>query len=113
MMAKRILITSDTFGSADAVLGRVLMQSFLTALAHEEQRPLAVMLVNEGVRLACTGSESLDALLRLRDAGVMVRACTTCLKHFDLLDRLEAAEASNMPSLVAAVCGPDEIVTIG
>jgi intracellular sulfur oxidation DsrE/DsrF family protein len=112
-MDKRILITSDTFGGADAELGAILMRSFLVSLSHEEQRPLAVMLVNEGVRLACAGSEALDELRRLSDAGVMVRACTTCLKHLDLLDKLEVGEASNMPSLVAAVCGPDEIVTIG
>ncbi|MEA5075147.1 MAG: hypothetical protein VB139_02205 [Coriobacteriia bacterium] len=112
-MAKRILITNDTFGGADPELGAILMRSFLVSLSHEVQRPLAVMLVNEGVRLACIGSEALDELRRLSEAGVMVRACTTCLKHFDLLDRLEVGEASNMPSLVSAVCGPDEIVTIG
>ncbi len=112
-MGKRILITSDMIGSSDERLGRILMESFLGALSHEEQRPTAVMLANEGVRLACTGSEVLDALQRLIDAGVMVKACTTCLQHLGLLDELVAAEASNMPSLVSAVCGPDEIVTIG
>ena len=39
-MAKRILITNDTFGGADDGLGAILMRSFLVSLSHEEQRPL-------------------------------------------------------------------------
>jgi len=49
-MAKTILITGDTLGSADPELGRILMRSFLVSLAHEERAPAAVMLVNHGVR---------------------------------------------------------------
>lgn len=112
-MAKRILITSDTLGKADAELGTILMRSFLVSLAHEESAPAAVMLSNDGVKLACEGSEALDELRLLVEAGVTVTACGTCLKHFGLQDRLVVGTEGNMSGLVAAVCGPDEIVTIG
>lgn len=112
-MAKRILITNDTFGGADDGLGAILMRSFLVSLSHEEQRPLAVMLVNEGVRLACEGSEALEELHMLADAGVAITACGTCLKHLGLQDKLAVGAEGNMSGLVAALCGPDEIVTIG
>lgn len=112
-MSKRILITSDTLGSSDRELGAILMRSFLVSLAHEEQRPAAVMFVNDGVRLACEGSDALDELRMLADAGVTLRACGTCLKHFGLTEALAVGEAGDMPSLVAAACGPDAIVTIG
>lgn len=112
-MAKRILITSDTLGKADAELGAVLMRSFLVSLAHEENVPAAIMLSNDGVRLACEGSDALDELRLLADAGVSITACGTCLKYLGLKDRLAVGVEGTMPGLVAAVCGPDEVVTIG
>lgn len=112
-MAKRVLITSDTLGSADEELGRILMRSFLVSLAHEVQAPAAVMLVNHGVLLACEDSEALGELRTLEDKGVAVTACGTCLKHLGLTDSLVVGKAGDMPSLVAAVCGADDIVTVG
>jgi selenium metabolism protein YedF len=112
-MAKRILITSNTFGKAEAELGAVLMRSFLVSLAREEQTPAAIMLVNEGVLLACEGSDALPELRSLADAGVTITACSTCLKHFELTDKLVVGAEGTMPGLVAAACGADAIVTIG
>lgn len=112
-MGKRIMITSNTFGKADAGLGAILMRSFLVSLAHEENAPVAIMLNNEGVRLACEGSEALEELHMLADAGVAITACGTCLKHLGLQDKLAVGAEGNMSGLVAALCGPDEIVTIG
>ncbi|HAL30028.1 MAG TPA: sulfurtransferase-like selenium metabolism protein YedF [Coriobacteriia bacterium] len=112
-MAKRILITSDTLGKADAELGAILMRSFLVSLAHEENVPAAVMLSNDGVKLACEGSAAIAELSLLAEAGVTVTACGTCLKHFGLQDKLAVGVEGNMSGLVSAVCGPDDIVTIG
>jgi selenium metabolism protein YedF len=112
-MAKRILISTDVLGRSNEELGRILMRSFLVSLAHEENAPAAVLFVNEGVRLACEGSEALDELRMLVDKGVAISACGTCLHHLGLAESLAVGEAGTMPDLVAAVCGPDEIVTIG
>jgi intracellular sulfur oxidation DsrE/DsrF family protein len=111
-MAKRILITTDSLGRSDGELGRVLMQNLLGALAQHEGAPAAVMLANEGVRLACDGSDALQALQQLAAAGVAIRACSTCLEHLGLTAALRVGAAGSMPDLVAAMCGSDEIVTI-
>ncbi len=111
-MAKRILILTDRIGRDDADLGAVLMRHFLFSLARDENAPAAIMLANEGVRLACAGSESLDDLRMLEEAGAAIRACGTCLKALDLEESLVVGEVGAMIDMVAAVCGPDEIVTI-
>ena len=54
-MAKRVLIVTDRIGRGDDELGRVLMKNFLYSLARNAEKPAAVMLMNEGVRLACDG----------------------------------------------------------
>lgn len=112
-MAKRILISTDILGRSNKELGRLLMRSFLASLANVDEPPAAVMFVNEGVRLACEGSRALDEIRMLADKGVSISACGTCLKHLALTDKLQVGVAGTMSTLVAAVCGPDDIVTIG
>jgi selenium metabolism protein YedF len=111
-VAKRVLFLSDRIGRGDDELGRVLMKNFLYSLARNEQRPAAVMLMNEGVRLACEGSESLEDLRLLAENGVAVKACGTCLDFLGLMDRLAVGEVGTMPASVAALIGDDDIVTI-
>lgn len=110
-MAKRIFIISDTFGS-DPELGRTLMSNFLYSLARNAEKPSAVMLANAGVRLACEGSESLEDLQMLEAAGVMVRACTVCLTHYDLADKLRVGQPGSMNTAVAAFMSDGETLTI-
>lgn len=111
-MAKRILITTDKIGRDNAELGSILMKNFLYSLARNEERPRAVMLMNEGVRLACNGSASLDDLRILREFGVAVKACGTCLDFLGLKDELAVGEVGAMPDSVAALVADPDILTI-
>ncbi len=111
-MAKRILIVTNTIGSGDDELGAVLMKSFLYSLARNEEKPRAVMLMNEGVRLACTGSASLDDLAILAENGVAIRACGTCLDFLGIKDELAVGEVGTMPDSVAALLADPDVLTI-
>lgn len=111
-MAKRFLVLSDRIGRGDDQLGRLLMRNFLYSLARVEPRPVAVMLMNEGVRLATTGSDSLDDLRLLADAGVKVSACGTCLDFLGVKDELAVGVVGTMPDSVAALAAADDVVTI-
>ena len=111
-MPKKVLIVSETLGRGDEELGRLLMKSFIYSLARDPERPAAVMLANGGVRLACEGSESLDDLRLLVEAGVAVKSCGTCLDYYGLTGSLEVGEVGTMQATVAAVLGEDPFVTI-
>lgn len=110
-MAKRILITTDRIGRGDDELGRVLMKNFLYSLARNEERPKAVVFMNEGVRLSCSGSASLDDLRLLEENGVVVKACGTCLDFLGLADELAVGSIGAMPDSVAALVA-DDVLTI-
>ena len=112
-MSKRLLILTDRIGRGDDDLGRVLMKNFLYSVARNPEKPLAVMLMNEGVRMACDGSASLDDLRLLAEEGVPVKACGTCLDYLGLKESLAVGEVGTMPDSAAAILGPDEFVTIG
>ena len=110
-MAKRVLHRHGPDRSRRRRTRRVLMKNFLYSLARNAERPAAVVLMNEGVRLACNGSASLDDLGLLVEAGVAVRACGTCLDFLGLKDRLAVGEVGTMPDSVAALVA-DDVLTI-
>lgn len=113
-VGKRVLIISDRMGSGDDELGAVLIKSFLHYLADAPEAPSDILLANAGVKLACEGAEDevLSALRALVGRGTHVRACTTCLNHFGLLDKLAIGDAGTMPVTVELLMADDGVITI-
>ncbi|MBU4555249.1 MAG: DsrE family protein [Actinobacteria bacterium] len=111
-MAKRVLITTDSIGRHDDALGRVLMRNFVYSVARDANRPAAIMLMHEGVRLACDGSEVLDDLGLLIEQGSAVKVCGTCLDYLGLSDELAVGEVGTMLDGVAAMLADGDVLTI-
>jgi selenium metabolism protein YedF len=111
-MGKRVFIITDRIGRGNDELGRILMKSFLYSLARDAEKPSAVVLMNEGVRLACEGSDSLDDLRLLAEEGVPIKACGTCLDFLSLTESLLVGEVGTMPASVAGLLA-DDVLTIG
>lgn len=111
-MAKTFWIVTDSLGRGDGALGRVLMRNFVYSLARAEARPARVMLMNAGVKLAVEGSEVLDDLRLLEEAGVQVKVCGTCLDFFGLKERLAVGEIGDMAGGVAFIAGDSDVVTV-
>ncbi|MFA6450430.1 MAG: sulfurtransferase-like selenium metabolism protein YedF [bacterium] len=92
---KVLLISSDSLGRDDRDLGTLLVKVLLNALAENEALPEKIVFMNAGVKLCCEGSESLDALNQLAGQGVELLACGTCLKHFEISEKLQVGRVSN------------------
>lgn len=110
-MSKQLLVSSDSIGQSGE-LGQLLMRNFLYSLARSSLEPIAVLLMNSGVRLACEGSASLDDLRLLAEKGVAIKACGTCLDYLGLMDSLAVGEVGTMPDSVEAIMGGDQIVVL-
>lgn len=95
-----VVVSSEVMGVGDDVLGHTLMKGFFFALTQQDELPSAVLLYNGGVKWACEGSEALDDLRSLADAGVEVLSCGTCLAHYGLTERLAVGEPTNMYVIV-------------
>jgi len=111
---KVVFIVADRIGGANnPELGGKLMRNFIYSLARNEAaRPSLVLFMNDGVKLACEGSESLDDLVLLAQAGVGIRACGTCLDYLGLKDALKVGEIGTMPDSVAALMDSSDVVTV-
>ena len=107
-----VVIASDTMGRGEDVLGGVLMKSFLHTLTQAFPMPDTMILFNTGVKLAVKGSEVLDDLESLANAGVNILACGTCLNYFSLKENLIVGVVSNMYDISQIMLGAGRIVQI-
>jgi selenium metabolism protein YedF len=107
-----VLAGTDRLGTGDDFLGERLMVNFLGTLKEMGRDLWALVLLNAGVRLACTGSEVLQTLQDLEAAGVQVLVCGTCLNHFKLLDQKKVGETTNMLDIVSHLQLADKVVSV-
>jgi selenium metabolism protein YedF len=111
-MAKTFWIITDTLGSGDEQLGRALLRNLIYSLARAEDRPERLMFMNGGVRLTCEGSDSLDDLRLLAEAGTVIKSCGTCLDFLGLKDNLAVGEVGDMVGSAGVLAGPADVVTV-
>ena len=111
-MAKTFWFTSETLGSGDDELGRLLMRNFIYSLARVDSAPERLMFMNGGVRLVCEGSEVLDDIKLMAEAGTIVKACGTCLDFLGLTDSLAVGEIGDMSGSAAVLSGSADVVTV-
>ena len=105
-------ITSDKLGKGSDDLGRILMKSFLYTLSETKPYPDFLVFLNSGVKLTTEGSESVDDLMKLKEGGVKIVSCGTCLDFFEIKDKLRVGSISNMYDIVDMISSSTNTITI-
>ncbi len=95
MKEKVILISTDSLGRGSNELGGILVKALLNTLAENEVLPEKIVLINSGVKLACDGSDVVEALQKIESKGVEILACGTCLNYFKLTEKIQVGQVSN------------------
>ena len=107
-----VMIATDHMGYGDYDLGKKLMQSFLKTLKEMGDELWRLVFVNNGVKLTIEGSEVLPNLKDLEGHKIPILVCGTCLSYFDLLDKKQVGETTNMLDIVTAMQLADKVVNI-
>ncbi len=105
-----VFFPSNTVGRGEDELGSILAKSLIYSILEVEPKPDVFIFMNSGVKLAVDGSESLEDLEKLRDGGVEILVCGTCLDFFDLKDRLAVGEISNAYTIAEILLGAGKVV---
>jgi intracellular sulfur oxidation DsrE/DsrF family protein len=71
-----------------------------------------LVFINNGIKLTTAGSEALPALKDLVQTDVPILVCGTCLNHFNLLEKKQVGEITNMLDIVTAMQVADKMITI-
>ena len=107
-----VMCATDRMGFGDDELGLKLMVSFLRTLNEMEGELWRLVFVNNGVKLTIDGSDVLDVLRDYESKGLTILVCGTCLTHFNLLERKQIGETTNMLDIVTAMQLADKVINI-
>lgn len=105
-----VVLDNNIMGGGNEELGTALMKSFTYALSEQDIAPEKIICFNGGVKVACEGSDSLEDLKRLEEAGTEIIVCGACLDFYELKDKIAVGEISNMYSIVEAMRESNRIV---
>jgi selenium metabolism protein YedF len=107
-----MVIASDTVGKGSDELGGILMRAFMHTLLEVKPQPHTIILMNNGVKLAVTGSIVLDDLKELSDNGIEILVCGTCLNYFGLTDNVAVGEISNAYTIAETMLRAGKVVNL-
>lgn len=107
-----VMCATDRMGFGDDELGLKLMINFLRTLKEMGPDLWRLVFVNNGIKLSIDGSEVLDDLKSYENGGLKILVCGTCLTHFNLLERKQVGETTNMLDIVTAMQLADKVITI-
>lgn len=108
-----IVFASDTMGKGSEQLGKILIKSFIYTLTEATPYPSTLIFYNGGVHLTCEGSEVLEDLKELEAKGVEIISCGTCLDYYEIQDKLQVGEISNMYTIYERLKNVSNTVNIG
>ena len=107
-----ILCTADRLGKGDDGLGKKLLGNFLRTLPEMGDALWKLVFVNSGVTLTTEGAELLGDLKTLEAAGAQILVCGTCLTHFNLLEKKQVGETTNMLDIVTAMQLSERVINL-
>lgn len=105
-----VVLSSDKMGQGDDELGKILMKGFIFALTELDELPNTVLLYNSGVKLSTEGSNSINDLKTLEAQGVEILSCGTCLNYYELSEKLQVGEVTNMYFILEKMSQADKII---
>ena len=107
-----VMCATDQMRSGDDELGSKLMISFIKTLKEMGPELWRLVLVNNGVKMAVEGSEVLPVLQEYAEEGLQILVCGTCLTYFNLLEKKQVGETTNMLDIVTAMQLADKVINI-
>jgi selenium metabolism protein YedF len=107
-----VMISTDKFGHGDDELGIKLMDNFLKTLKEIGPDLWKIIFVNNGVKLTIENSTMLPDLKSIADSGTDILVCGTCLNHFNLLEKKQIGETTNMLDIVTSMQLADKVINL-
>ena len=99
-------------GSADLVLQRKLLDTYLRLLMENDSLPAAICFYTDGVKLVVEGSPLLERLSQLEHKGVRLIACSTCLDYFGLSENVRVGIVGGMPDILESQSRASKVITL-
>ena len=107
-----VMVAADRIGRGADVLGAKLMANFIKTLKEMGGELWRLVFVNSGVKLTIDGAGTLEDLKGLEEEGLTILVCGTCLDYFNLLEKKQVGQTTNMLDIVTAMQLANKVITI-
>lgn len=107
-----VVVGKDELGDGEQELGKILIKSYFFALSESEIIPDDLIFLNSGVKLTIEGAATVDSINKLQERGTKIQVCGTCLDYYNIKDKLQVGEISNMYSIVETMNSSHKIINL-
>jgi len=107
-----LVFTRNGMGDAPAELQQKLAMKFLQLNLDANTLPAKILFYTDGVKLACEGSPVSDELKAMKERGVELILCSTCLDYFGLRDKVQVGIVGGMPDIIEALSAAGKIISL-
>lgn len=105
-----VVIDSYKMGDGDEEFSKTLLKGFIYALSSQDIPPAKIIFYNTGVKMTTKGSESIEDLKVLANAGAKIYSCGACLNNYGLSEKLLIGEVTNMYDIAGYLLNADLVV---
>ena len=107
-----VIIATNRMGPEEE-LGKILMKAFFETMLVHEMLPDRIFLMNRGVFLSTIEEEFVELLKQLEKKGIEIFTCGTCLKYFNLEDKLKVGHRAGTDVYLEGMFYFEKTVWIG
>ena len=107
-----LVFTRNGLGDAPIELQQKLAVKFLQLNLDANTLPAKIVFYTDGVKLACEGSPVIEELKALKDRGVELILCSSCLDYFNLRDKVQVGIVGGMPDIIEALSAAGKVISL-
>lgn len=107
-----VVVATDTMGK-DEELGKILMKAFFETMLAHNFFPNKIFFMNRGVFLTTQEEEIISILKELENKGVEIFTCGTCLKYYNLEDKIKVGKRAGTDIYLEGIFYAKKSVWIG
>lgn len=107
-----VFIGKEWIGDGDHELGRNLMRMYFFTIAESENYPSSILFMNSGVKLPTEDEQIVEHLVKLKEKGVDILVCGTCLNFYNIAESLRIGTVSNMYDINEKMVKANKVITL-
>lgn len=107
-----VMVNKNGMGDSSPELTHALIKNYFTLLKSENHVPSYICMYADGVKFACEGSNILEELAQLEEAGSKIILCKTCLVFNNLLDKIKIGTVGTMLDIIDIQHNSTKVITL-
>ncbi|MFN8595469.1 MAG: DsrE family protein [Anaerolineae bacterium] len=107
-----LVFSRNGLGHAPEDLQQKLAAKFLQLNLDASTLPAKILFYTDGVKLACDGSLVIETLRAMKERGVELILCSTCLDYFGLREKVAVGIVGGMPDIIEAMNSAGKVISL-